>query len=60
MASTILLKDIPKKIFDEIEKEQTVYKAKTDIRISQSSAVIKMLRDYLRCRDQNNFKAEHP
>lgn len=60
MATTILLKDIPKKISDEITKEQAAYKLKTDIIISQSSAVIKMLRDYIRCKEQNNFKPEHP
>lgn len=59
MASTILLKDIPQKIFDEIEKEQVSYKAKTKIRISQSSAVIKMLREYIRCREVNNFKPDY-
>lgn len=58
MAETILLKDIPKKITDAITDEQTAYKKNTGAILNQSKAVIKMLRDYLKCKSDNNFKPE--
>jgi hypothetical protein len=58
MASTIYLKDIPDKIMKAISTEQANMKIRTGATLNQSKAVIKMLRDYLRCREQNNFKSE--
>lgn len=58
MANTILVKDIPEKIFKEISKEQGNYRENTGGILSQSKAVIKMLRDYIKCKADNNFKPE--
>lgn len=58
MASTILVKDIPKNIVDEIDNEQKAYKKHTGVLLNQSKAVIKMLRDYIKCREKNNFKPD--
>lgn len=58
MASTILVKDIPSNIVKEIDKEQAAYKAHTGVILNQSNTVIKMLRDYIRCKDKNNFKPD--
>lgn len=41
-----------------ISTEQANMKIKTGATLNQSKAVIKMLRDYLRCKDQNNFKSD--
>lgn len=58
MASTILVKDIPQTILKEINKEQAAYKDYTGVILNQSKAVIKMLRDYIKCRERNNFKPD--
>jgi hypothetical protein len=58
MANTILVKDIPEKILKEIDKEQAAFKIHTGTILNQSKAVIKMLRDYIKCRDTNNFKPD--
>lgn len=58
MANTILVKDIPEKIQKEIDKEQVAYKLYTGVILNQSNVVIKMLRDYIKCKEQNNFKAD--
>lgn len=56
MATTILLRDIPKKIEDAIDDEQSNYKKLTGAKLNQSKAVLKMLKDYLKCKVDNNFK----
>lgn len=58
MATTIYLKDIPEKIMKAIDKEQADLKIKFGQSLNQSKTVIKMLRDYIRCREQNNFKTD--
>lgn len=58
MANSILLKDIPKKIQDAIDDEQTVYKKNYGAKLNQGKAVLKMLKDYLKCKADNNFKPE--
>lgn len=58
MATSILIKDLPDKIFKEIVKEQQDHQLKYSTIISQSNAVIKMLRDYIKCKNENNFRAE--
>lgn len=58
MATTILLKEIPDNILKEILKEQSLHREKSGMLLNQSKAVIKMLRDYCRCKDVNNFKAD--
>lgn len=58
MATSILIKDLPDKIFKEIVKEQQDHQLKYSTIISQSNAVIKMLRDYIKCKNDNNFRAE--
>ena len=58
MATTILLKEIPENILKEISKEQAEHREKSGTLLNQSKAVIKMLRDYVKCRNQNNFKAD--
>lgn len=58
MANTILVKDIPDKILKEISKEQAAHRENTGGILNQSKAVIKMLRDYLKCKSDNNFKPD--
>lgn len=58
MASTILLRDIPKKIQDDIDDEQVAYKKISGVKLNQSKIVLKMLKDYKKCRTDNNFKPE--
>lgn len=58
MATTIYLKDIPEKVYNEICKEQTNMKIKVGAKLNQSKAVVKMLKDYIRCKEQNNFKSD--
>lgn len=58
MASSILLKDIPTKIQQAIDEEQSQYKKNTGAKLNQSKAVLKMLKDYLKCKSDNNFKPE--
>ncbi len=54
MANTIL----PENVLKEISKEQAAHREKSGTLLNQSKAVIKMLRDYIRCRNLNNFKAD--
>lgn len=56
MAKTILLKDIPKALQKAIAKQQSDHYHVFDIKLNQSQAAIKMLKDYLRCKAENNFK----
>lgn len=58
MAKTIYVKDIPEKVMKAIEKEQADLKVKFGQSLNQSKVVIKMIRDYVRCREQNNFKTD--
>lgn len=58
MANTIYLKDIPEKIMRAITKEQADLKVNFGKSLNQSKTVIKMLRDYIKCKDQNNFKSD--
>lgn len=58
MAASILLKDIPDKIQIAIDEEQSNYKKNTGVILNQSKAVLKMLKDYLKCKSDNNFKPE--
>lgn len=58
MADTILLKDIPATIMNAIDDEQRDYKKNHSVKLNQSKAVIKMLRDYIRCKTQNKFKPD--
>jgi hypothetical protein len=56
MAKTIMLKDIPKQVQKAIAKQQSDHYDIFDIKLNQSQAVIKMLKDYIRCKEENNFK----
>lgn len=56
MANSVLVEQIPKKIQDAIDDEQTAFKKATGVKLNQSKAIIKMLRDYLRCKSDHNFK----
>jgi hypothetical protein len=59
MAKTYLLKDIPKDVFRIVQKEQGVVKeAKGTNSFSFESTIYKMIRDYDKCRKNNNFKPE--
>lgn len=58
MANTILVKDIPEKIMKEVTKEQASHRENTGGILNQSKAVIKMLRDYIKCKTDNNFNPE--
>ncbi len=58
MALKILVKDIPVEVMKDINREQTRWLSITGSYLSQSRAVIKMLRDYKKCRDQNKFLPE--
>lgn len=58
MANTIYLKDIPAKVMTEITKEQAYLKINFGKSLNQSKVVLKMLKDYIRCREQNNFKID--
>lgn len=58
MATTIYLRDIPEKIYKEVCREQARIKINTGATLNQSKTIIKMLRDYIRCKEQNNFKSE--
>lgn len=58
MTKTIYLKDIPEKVMKAVDKEQADLKVKFGLSLNQSKTVIKMLRDYIRCREQNNFKTD--
>ncbi|MBA3830071.1 MAG: hypothetical protein H0X33_14110 [Taibaiella sp.] len=57
MASTILLKDLPEEVYREVIKEQGKVKAHIGTQYSLSKTVVKMLKDYTRCRKENNFKS---
>lgn len=59
MATTIYLKDIPEKVYNEICKEQANMKIKVGAKLNQSKAVVKMLKDYIRCKELNKFKSEN-
>lgn len=56
MAATILLRDIPKNVQKAVAKQQSDHYDIFDIKLNQSQAVIKMLKDYIRCKSENNFK----
>ncbi len=58
-ASSIYLKDIPENLFDEILKEQSEFRLNRGWGINKSKTVIKMLTDYLKCKEQNNFKSKY-
>ncbi len=58
MAKSILLKEITPKIQQAIDDEQSQYKKNTGAKLNQSKAVMKMLKDYLKCKTDNNFKPE--
>jgi len=58
MAKTIYLEDIPEKVMKSILKEQAHFKINFGLNLNQSKTVIKMLKDYIRCREMNNFKTE--
>ena len=59
MTKTIYLEDIPEKIMTFILQEQSEAKIKNDVKLNQSKTVIKMLRDYKRCKEQNNFQGDN-
>lgn len=59
MASTIMLKNIPNELYLEILKEQGKVKIYRASNYSLSRTVIKMLKDYIKCREQNNFKGSN-
>ena len=57
MASSYLLKKIPKDVFKFVQKEQSVIKEEKGTNsFSFESTIYKMLRDYKKCREENNFK----
>jgi hypothetical protein len=58
MANTIYLKEIPDKVMKAITKEQADMRVNFGTSLNQSKVVIKMLKDYIRCREQNNFKSD--
>lgn len=58
MAQTIYLKDIPAKVMTEINKEQAYLKVNFGKSLNQSKIVLKMLKDYIRCKEQHNFKID--
>lgn len=58
MTKTILLKDVPPAIAKAIKVEQNRIQEERGTRLSQSATIIKMLRDYLKCRDVSNFKPD--
>jgi len=59
MAKTYLLKQIPKDVFKIVQKEQAVVKeAKGTNSFSFESTIYKMIRDYDKCRKNNNFKPD--
>lgn len=58
MGNTIYLKEIPDKVMKAITKEQADIRVNFGTSLNQSKVVIKMLKDYIRCREQNNFKSD--
>lgn len=59
MAKTIYLRDIPEKVYNAISREQANMKINVGAKLNQSKAVIKMLKDYIRCKELNNYKSEN-
>lgn len=58
MAGSILLQGIPEDIYKEIIREQGKVKVHIGTQYNLSKTVLKMLRDYIKCRKDNNFKSE--
>jgi hypothetical protein len=58
MASTIYVNKIPADIMKAIAQEQGRVQESRGTRPSQSQTVVKMLRDYLRCRKDNKFNPD--
>lgn len=58
MVKSILLKEIPAQIAQAITDEQNRIHAERGTRLSQSATVIKMLRDYIKCRQASGFKPD--
>jgi hypothetical protein len=58
-ASTILLKSIPKDLYKAIIQEQREIEDNTGYKKNQSQTIIKMLKDYLECKKNNNYKPKY-
>lgn len=58
MASTVLVSKIPADIVKAIAQEQARIQGERGTRPNQSQTIIKMLRDYLRCRKENKFNPD--
>lgn len=56
MPSTILLRNIPEDVYKEIIKEQSRIKLDMGRSLSLDRTIVKMLKDYKKCKEQNNFK----
>lgn len=57
--SDYLLKKIPADVFKFVQAEQNRVKTEKGIlQYSLSATIYKMLRDYKKCREQNNFKPD--
>lgn len=58
MASSITVENIPEDLYREIIKEQGKVKIYTGTQFNLSKTVIKMLKDYIKCKKANNFSSE--
>lgn len=57
--SDYLLKKIPADVFKFVQQEQNRIKAQRGIlQYSLSETIYKMLRDYKKCKELNNFKSD--
>lgn len=58
MASTVYVTKIPADIAKAIAMEQNRIQEDRGTRPNQSQTIIKMLRDYLKCRKENKFQPD--
>lgn len=57
MAKSITLMNIPEDVYKEVIREQGKIKAHYGSQYNLSKTIVKMLRDYIKCRKDNNFKS---